>query len=77
MGKSIRSFEEAARLNPNCGMCYWGVALATGSKINAPRTGNEYGNAKSAIEKALSLKNQVTPFEQNYINLKKAVDFKI
>lgn len=66
-GESIRSFKEATRLDPNCGMCYWGLALAIGSKINAPISGNEYSDAKSAIEKAISLKSFESPEEQAYI----------
>ncbi len=67
-GESIRSFKEAARLDPTCSMCYWGLALALGSKINAPILGNEYQEAKNAIEKALSLKNHTTPIESAYIH---------
>ena len=66
-GESVRSFREAARLDPTCGMCYWGVALALGSKINAPVSGHEYLEAKTAIEKALSLKKYETSVEQSYI----------
>jgi len=67
-GESIRSFKEATRLDPNCGMCYWGLALALGNIINAPLTGHEYIDAKAAIQKALSLKANETPAEQDYIN---------
>ncbi|WP_454785342.1 tetratricopeptide repeat protein [Legionella sp. WA2024007413] len=66
-GESARSFKEAMRLDPQCGMCYWGFALATGSKINAPMTGHEYQDAKQAIEKAVSLKQYMTPQENAYI----------
>ncbi|MBA3660939.1 MAG: hypothetical protein H0W64_04380 [Gammaproteobacteria bacterium] len=66
-GESVRSFREATRLDPHCGMCYWGLALALGNKINAPLTGHEYGDAQSAIQKALSLKKLATPKEQDYI----------
>ncbi|OCH97216.1 hypothetical protein A8135_03720 [Legionella jamestowniensis] len=67
-GEAIRSFKEATRLDPTCGMCYWGLALALGSKINAPMSGNEYKDARAAIQKAVSLKNYETPHEQGYIN---------
>jgi tetratricopeptide (TPR) repeat protein len=33
---AIRSFEEATRLDPECAMCRWGIALALGPNINAP-----------------------------------------
>jgi tetratricopeptide (TPR) repeat protein len=35
-GAAIRSFEEAARLDPTCAMAHWGIALASGPHINYP-----------------------------------------
>jgi tetratricopeptide (TPR) repeat protein len=35
-GGAIRSFKEAARLDPACAMAHWGVALANGPHINFP-----------------------------------------
>ncbi|WED41823.1 tetratricopeptide repeat protein [Legionella cardiaca] len=66
-GEAIRSFKEAVRLDPQCGICYWGLALVLGSKNNAPMSGTEYEEAKNAIEKAISLDNYVTPIERAYI----------
>ncbi len=66
-GESIRSFKEAIRLDPQCGMCYWGLALALGNIMNAPLTGHEYKNAQVAIQKAISLKSHETSVEQDYI----------
>ena len=34
--EAIRAFQEAARRDPDCAMCYWGIALALGPNINAP-----------------------------------------
>ena len=34
--EAIRAFNEAARLDPECAMCYWGTALAYGPNINMP-----------------------------------------
>ena len=34
--ESIRSFEEALRLDPACAMCQWGIAIALGPNVNAP-----------------------------------------
>src|SRR6266511_3637003 len=33
--EAIRAFTEAARLDPNCAMCYWGIAYAYGPHVNA------------------------------------------
>ena len=35
-GAAIRSFQEAARLDPECAMTHWGIALACGPSINFP-----------------------------------------
>ena len=35
-GSAIRSFQEAARLDPDCAMAHWGIALASGPHINFP-----------------------------------------
>ena len=35
-GAAIRSFREAARLDPKCAMAHWGIALASGPHINYP-----------------------------------------
>lgn len=35
-GSAIRSFQEAARLDPGCAMAHWGIALACGPHINLP-----------------------------------------
>src|SRR5215207_1862547 len=34
-GASLRSFKEAARLDPECAMAHWGIALASGPHINS------------------------------------------
>ena len=35
-GAAIRSFQEAARLDPTCAMAHWAIALASGPHINYP-----------------------------------------
>lgn len=35
-GAAIRSFQEAVRLDPQCAMAHWGIALASGPHINFP-----------------------------------------
>ena len=34
-----RAFREAARLDPSCAMCFWGLAIAEGSNYNSPTDG--------------------------------------
>ena len=50
---AVLSFREAAIHDPNCAMCYWGVALALGPNINAPM-GPEAG-AAAWLRDALSV----------------------
>src|SRR5260370_18330761 len=31
-----KAFREAARLDPRCAMCFWGIAMTEGSNYNSP-----------------------------------------
>jgi tetratricopeptide (TPR) repeat protein len=35
-GEALRSFEEAVKRDPECGMCWWGIAYVLGPNINWP-----------------------------------------
>lgn len=50
--EAIRSFEEAARLDPDCAMCYWGVAAAYGPNINMPMDSASGAAALAAVLEA-------------------------
>lgn len=50
--EAIRSFEQAAALDPKCPMAYWGVALACGGHINKPVMPPE--KAKKAFAAAIN-----------------------
>ena len=63
--EAIRAFEEAVRLDPDCAMCYWGIALAYGPNINAPMDASAGAAAHAAIQKALERK--ASPKEQALI----------
>ncbi len=52
--ESHRSFREAARLDPDCAMAYWGQALALGPNINDPFPDSE--RTSHAYEAALKAK---------------------
>ena len=71
--ESIRSFRAAQRLDPECAMCFWGEALATGPNINVTSKGKavmsdaERKSAFAAINRALALKDGATPLEQALI----------
>jgi len=62
-----RAFREAARLDPDLAMAYWGQALVLGPNINALMEPNEEPQAYELVQKALSLKSRATPRERAYI----------
>jgi len=52
-GASRRSFQMAAKLDPNCAMAYWGIAMACGPNINDPEVDPERAKiAWEAVQKA-------------------------
>jgi tetratricopeptide (TPR) repeat protein len=59
-----RAFREAARLDPNCAMCYWGVALAHGSNYNSPTTVDREKAAFAAVQEALVAAGRATDRER-------------
>lgn len=65
--EAIRAFREAARLDPTCAMCYWGVALALGPNINMPMAVEDVGTAYEAVQKALDLAGGASDVERVYI----------
>ena len=52
--QAIMSFEQAARLDPDCAMAWWGVALAHGPNINFPMDSTAERPAWEALQKALA-----------------------
>jgi tetratricopeptide (TPR) repeat protein len=67
-GEAIRSFQEAARLDSNCAMCHWGVALALGPNINKPMDDADVPRAWDALQKAKRLAANATEKEKAYIS---------
>jgi tetratricopeptide (TPR) repeat protein len=65
--EAIRSFQRAAKLDPDCAMAYWGLAFAYGPNINAPMGEDVNPKAYAAAQKALELAPKTTPKEQAYI----------
>ncbi|MGB3627587.1 MAG: hypothetical protein WA989_17285 [Henriciella sp.] len=71
--EAIRSFRAAQKLDPDCAMCYWGEALATGPNINVTSKGKavmadaDRVAAKAAIDKAVALKASASAQEQALI----------
>ncbi len=65
--EAIRSFEEAIRYDPNCAMCYWGLALAWGPNINAALEAEGEVIAYEAILRAQELSTGGSAKESAYI----------
>jgi tetratricopeptide (TPR) repeat protein len=65
--EAIRAFREAARLDPACAMCDWGVAYALGPNINAPITEDAAKEAYQAIEQAKTKSEKASDREKAYI----------
>ncbi|MGK7908659.1 MAG: hypothetical protein AB4040_15735 [Synechococcus sp.] len=65
--EAARSFREAARIDPDCAMCYWGVAYVLGPNINAAMDDDSVPEAYSAIQTALQLADNASDREEAYI----------
>lgn len=66
--EAVRSFREASRRDPTCGICYWGEALALGPNINAPMSQAAVGPAWNALQKALANRASASLKERAYID---------
>ncbi len=64
---AVASYEKATSFDPDCAMCYWGIAWAHGPNINAALTPEGGEAAHHAIYKALELSKGVTERERAYI----------
>lgn len=65
--EAFRSFEEAARLDSNCAMAYWGMAYVLGPNINLPMDAGVVHTAYEAIQKAISLLDNETEKEKDFV----------
>ena len=65
--EALRAFKEAARLDPENAMAYWGWALVLGPNINLPMQPEVTGQAYEAIQAAIALEDGVSERERAYI----------
>lgn len=65
--EAMRSFKEAARLDENCAMCYWGMAYVLGPNINSAMDSSLVGEANSYIEKGIELLSHASGYEKQMI----------
>src|SRR5262249_42129446 len=64
---AISSFQEGLKRDPNCAMCWWGIALAHGPNINMPMMPDAQAPAWQALQKAQKLAPGASEAEQAYI----------
>jgi tetratricopeptide (TPR) repeat protein len=65
--EAIRSFRQAAAIDPDCAMCFWGMAYALGPNINAPITPEAAKEANKALDLAAGRAEKASAKEQAYI----------
>jgi tetratricopeptide (TPR) repeat protein len=66
-GEAVRAFAEAARLDPACAICHWGVAFALGPNINVPMDSAAAEQAFAAIARAGALADRASDRERALI----------
>ena len=71
-----RAFREAARLDPNLAMAYWGQALVLGPNINAAMEPNEEPQAFELVQQAQKLRMRASLRERAYIDALAAALFR-
>ncbi len=66
--ESLRAFREAARLDPDLAMAYWGQAMALGPNLNMPMTPENGRLAHDAITRAVAAAGRATGRERALIH---------
>ncbi len=64
--ESRRSFEQAARIDPGCGIAYWGIAMTYYHPLWAPPSGEDLAAGRAAAARAAELGSK-TERENAYI----------
>jgi len=62
-----KAFREAARLDPGCAMCVWGIAMTEGSNYNSPTDADREKAALAAVQHAEHLATGARPVERALI----------
>ena len=65
--EAVRSFKQAAKLDPQLAMAYWGAALALGSNYNVQADGPALVEAYTNLQKAIELAPKASEPERAYI----------
>jgi tetratricopeptide (TPR) repeat protein len=66
--EAVRSFAAAARKDPSCAICYWGIAYASGPHINNATVDADHAKAAlDALAKARAVAPKASPVERDLI----------
>lgn len=63
----VASFKQAAELDPNMAMAYWGMSLGLGANYNDPGNTDRFARAYVELQRAIELAPKVSNAEQAYI----------
>ena len=66
-GEAQRSFLQAAELDPDCAMCWWGAAWVLGPNINTAMASEKVPEAWRLLQKAQAAAKGASPRERAYI----------
>ena len=66
--EAIKSFKQAAQLDPQLAMAYWGIAISLGSNYNVPADGPALVEAYSNLQKAVALAPKASEQDRAYIS---------
>src|SRR5690242_10142691 len=66
--EATRAFTQATRLDPDCAMAWWGIALAAGPNYNDPGNPERDRRAWEALQKAVAARDKVTERERAYVD---------
>ena len=65
--EGINSFRQAAELDPDMAMAFWGISLALGSNYNVTADESSLAEAYANLQKAIALASKASPAERDYI----------
>lgn len=71
-GEAVLSFRKAARFDPACTLCWWGVASALGPNINEPIIAQRWKMASAYVDTARMLGRDAQEWERDYLGAARA-----
>src|SRR4051812_25871037 len=66
--EGINSFKQAAKLDPDMAMAYWGISLGLGSNYNAVADQPQLAEAYANLQKAIALAPRASGADRDYVS---------